>query len=196
MFSKIVLNCCLILLMLTNVSMSAETGGMPQLDTEFWISQIFWLLITFGLLFVTLSKFILPNISANLESRKSQILDNLEIADKQREESENKIKKFDKIIIESKNEAKNIINDAKRKLIEDINKKKEALETEINTEIMNAEKEISDLVKKSPEKINQIAIETSSGLIKQLINADVNKSNISAIVEDLSKRSKEKYHGV
>tara|TARA_B100000941_G_C28475196_1_gene538729 strand:- start:904 stop:1434 length:531 start_codon:yes stop_codon:yes gene_type:complete len=176
--------------------MSAETGGMPQLDTEFWISQIFWLLITFGLLFVTLSKFILPNISANLESRKSQILDNLEIADKQREESENKIKKFDKIIIESKNEAKNIINDAKRKLIEDINKKKEALETEINTEIMNAEKEISDLVKKSPEKINQIAIETSSGLIKQLINADVNKSNISAIVEDLSKRSKEKYHGV
>ena len=61
---------------------------------------------------------------------------------------------------------------------------------------MNAEKEISDLVKKSPEKINQIAIETSSGLIKQLINADVNKSNISAIVEDLSKRSKEKYHGV
>ena len=196
MFSKIVLNCCLILLMLTNVSMSAETGGMPQLDTEFWISQIFWLLITFGLLFVTLSKFILPNISANLESRKSQILDNLEIADKQREESENKIKEFDKIIIESKNEAKNIINDAKRKLIEDINKKKEALETEINTEIMNAEKEISDLVKKSPEKINQIAIETSSGLIKQLINADVNKSNISAIVEDLSKRSKEKYHGV
>ena len=196
MFSKIVLNCCLILLMLTNVSMSAETGGMPQLDTEFWISQIFWLLITFGLLFVTLSKFILPNISANLESRKSQILDNLEIADKQREESENKIKEFDKIIIESKNEAKNIINDAKRKLIEDINKKKEALETEINTEIMNAEKEIGDLVKKSPEKINQIAIETSSGLIKQLINADVNKSNISAIVEDLSKRSKEKYHGV
>ena len=29
---------------------SAESGGMPQLDPEFWVSQIFWLLITFSIL--------------------------------------------------------------------------------------------------------------------------------------------------
>ena len=41
---------------------SAESGGMPQLNPEFWISQIFWLIISFGILFVILSKFILPKI--------------------------------------------------------------------------------------------------------------------------------------
>ena len=52
-----------------------------------------------------------------------------------------------------------------------------------------------DLKKKSPEKINKIAIEASADLIKQVIGADVNNSNISAIVEDISKRNQEKYYG-
>ena len=56
---------------------AAESGGMPQLNPEFWISQIFWLTLTFGILYIVLSKLILPKISANLELRKSQIQDNI-----------------------------------------------------------------------------------------------------------------------
>ena len=41
---------------------SSESSGMPQLNPEFWLSQIFWLIIAFGLLFIVLSKFILPKI--------------------------------------------------------------------------------------------------------------------------------------
>ena len=66
------------------IAKSAETGGMPQLNPEFWFSQIFWLTITFGILFIILSKFILPKIRNNLESRKSQIMENIEIADNQK----------------------------------------------------------------------------------------------------------------
>ena len=51
---------------------------MPQLNPEFWFSQIFWLIIAFGFLFIVLSKLILPKISENLEARKSQILENIE----------------------------------------------------------------------------------------------------------------------
>ena len=57
---------------------AAESGGMPQLNPEFWISQIFWLIISFGILFIALSKFILPKIRNNIEFRKSEILDNIE----------------------------------------------------------------------------------------------------------------------
>ena len=57
---------------------SAESGGMPQLNPEFWFSQIFWLIITFGIMFILLSKLVLPKISENLESRKAQILENIE----------------------------------------------------------------------------------------------------------------------
>ena len=69
----------------------ASNEGMPQLNPEFWISQIFWLTLVFGTLYVLLANFILPKISANLESRKTQISDNIEAADKQRKESEIKL---------------------------------------------------------------------------------------------------------
>ena len=96
---------------------SAESSGMPQLNPEFWISQIFWLIISFGILFVILSKFILPKIRNNIELRKSQILDNIETAEKQKVESENKLKDYENLILNSKNEAKNYFNDARKKII-------------------------------------------------------------------------------
>ena len=174
---------------------AAENGGMPQLNPEFWFSQVFWLIITFGILYIALSKLILPKISTNLELRKSQISDNIEAADKQREESESKLKEYDEIILKSKNEAKNIFNQAREEAIMGINKKKENLDKQIDEEIKKAEDEIGKLKRNAPEKITKIAIETSSELIKKLIGAEVNNSSISAIVDDLSKRNGDKYHG-
>ena len=187
MFKKVTLG-ILFLSIFTTKGIGAESGGMPQLDPEYWISQIFWLVITFGLLFVILSKLILPGISKNLENRKSQIVENIETADKQRSESDKLNKEYEKVILESRIKAKNILKEAKKRLIEDIDKKRDILENEIDKELKSAEKEIKSLIDKSPAKINQIAIETSSDLLKQLIGAEVNKSNISAIVEDLSRK--------
>jgi len=187
MIKKVTLS-ILYLPIFTSKSIGAESGGMPQLDPEYWISQIFWLVITFGLLFVILSKLILPGISKNLENRKSQIVENIETADKQRSESDKLNKEYEKVILESRIKAKNILKEAKKRLIEDIDKKRVILENEIDKELKSAEKEIKSLIDKSPAKVNQIAIETSSDLLKQLIGAEVNKSNISAIVEDLSRK--------
>ena len=174
---------------------AAESGGMPQLNPEFWISQIFWLTLTFGILYVVLSKLILPKISANLELRKSQIQENIEAAEKQRESSENKLKEYDQIVLNSKLKAKNIFKEAREKVISNINSKKEILDKQIDEEIKKVEKEIMLLKKSAPEKINKIAIETSSELLKKLIGTEVNNSSISAIVDDLSKRNGDKYYG-
>ena len=174
---------------------TAESGGMPQLNPEFWISQIFWLTLTFGILYVVLSKLILPKISANLELRKSQIQENIEAAEKQRESSESKLKEYDNIILKTKLEAKNIFKETREKALKNINLKKETLDKQIDEEITRAEKEINELKKSAPEKINKIAIETSTELIKKLIGAEVNNSSISAIVDDLSKRNGDKYYG-
>ena len=102
----------------------ASNEGMPQLNPEFWISQIFWLTLIFGSLYILLSKLILPKISKNLEERKSQIAENIELAEKQRQESDQKIKDYEKIINDTKIEAKNIFNKAREKILRDINKKK------------------------------------------------------------------------
>ena len=173
---------------------AAESGGMPQLNPEFWVSQIFWLIITFGILYVVLSKLILPKISANLENRKSQILENIEAAEKQREESEQKIKEYEKIIQGSKNEAKNYFKQAREEVLKDIGLKKETLEKELDEEVNKAEIEIKTFRDSAPEKIKKIAVETSSDLLQKLIGAEVNSSSISAIVEDLSRKKMVKYY--
>ena len=173
----------------------AESGGMPQLNPEFWISQIFWLTLTFGILYIILSKLILPKISANLELRKSQIQENIEAAERQRESCESKLKEYDQIILKTKLEAKNIFKDARDKALKDINSKKEVLDNQIDVEIKKAEQEIELLRKGALEKINKIAIETSSEIIQKLIGADINNSSLSAIVEDLSKKNGGKYYG-
>jgi len=180
---------------LTSAVNAAEKAGMPQLDTKFWFSQFFWLTITFSILFVLLSRFILPKISANLETRKSQILENISAAEKKREESELKIKKFEELVEKSKNEAKSHINQVKKKIAKDISLKKEALEKELSKEIQKIEVEIQGLKDKAPEKISRIAVETSTELLQKLIGVDVNSSSISAIVDDLSKRKVNKYYG-
>jgi F-type H+-transporting ATPase subunit b len=174
---------------------SAESGGMPQLNPEFWVSQIFWLTLIFGILYITLSKLILPKISNNLESRKSKILENIEAAEKQREDSETKLKEYEEIISKSKLEAKTIFNQAREKALKDINAKREVLNKQIDEEISNAEQEIKSLRDGAPDKINKIAIETSSELIQKLIGTEVNNSSISAIVDDLSRRNGDKYYG-
>ena len=173
----------------------AESGGMPQLNPEFWVSQIFWLTLTFGILYIVLSKLILPKISANLELRKSQIQENIEAAEKQRESSDAKLKEYDSIILKSKLEAKNIFRNVREKVIKNINSKKETLDKQIDEEIKKAEQEIEVLRKNAPEKISKIAIETSAQLVKKLIGAEINNSSISAIVSDLSKKNGDKYHG-
>ena len=196
MLKKIIIQIFTLNFVLTISAQSGESGGMPQLNPEFWVSQIVWLVLTFGILYIVLSKLILPKISDNLESRKSQILENIETAEAQREESEKKLKEFEKIILESKIEAKNYFNEARQKILDDINKKRVNLEKDIDEEISATEQEINSLKITSSEKIKNIAVETSSELIKQLIGEEANNSSISAIVEEQSRKREENQNGI
>jgi len=196
MLKKIIIQIFVLNFVLVSYAQSGESGGMPQLNPEFWVSQIVWLVLTFGFLYIILSKLILPKISDNLETRKSQILENIETAETQREESEKKLKEFEKIILESKLEAKNYFNEARQKILDDINSKRIALEKDIDEEISAAEKEVNNLKITSSEKIKSIAVETSSELIKRLIGEEANSSSISAIVEEQSRKNREKQNGI
>ena len=174
----------------------AEKGGMPQLDPEFWVSQIFWLTITFGTLFLVLSKFILPRISKNLEQRRLQILENIETAEKQREQSEKNLKEFDEIILKSKNKAKEVMLAAREKIVSEITKKKTKLDEDLSSEIQIVEKEIIELKLSSPKKINSIASNITNEVIKRLIGTDVNESSVSALVEEELKKLSRSTNGI
>ena len=183
---------CIAFVVCVNQAFGSE-AGMPQLNPEFWAAQIFWLILTFSSLYLIIWKVFLPKITLSIENRKSRVVNDLDEAQKLKENAEKKLNEYNKIIEESKKEAKKIIEDTKKKLDRDIKNKKYKFNDEIEKELMAAEKEIKDLKKSSISNINNIAAETSVEIIKQIINIEVNKSSVSAIVDDVAKRKMVKY---
>tara|TARA_Y100001949_G_scaffold61003_1_gene51673 strand:- start:516 stop:1094 length:579 start_codon:yes stop_codon:yes gene_type:complete len=183
---------CIAFVVCVNQAFGSE-AGMPQLNPEFWAAQIFWLILTFSSLYLIIWKVFLPKITLSIENRKSRVVNDLDEAQKLKENAEKKLNEYNKIIEESKKEAKKIIEDSKKKLDRDIKNKKQQFNDEIEKELMAAEKEIKDLKKSSISSINNIAAETSAEIIKQIINIEVNKSSVSAIVDDVVKRKVVKY---
>ena len=183
---------CIAFVVCVNQAFGSE-AGMPQLNPEFWAAQIFWLILTFSSLYLIIWKVFLPKITLSIENRKSRVVNDLDEAQKLKENAEKKLNEYNKIIEESKKEAKKIIEDSKKKLDRDIKNKKQKFNEEIEKELIAAEKEIKDLKKSSLSNINNIAAETSAEIIKQIVNIEVNKSSVSAIVDNVSKNKIEKY---
>ena len=183
---------CIGLIIYGERAFGSETG-MPQLNPEFWIAQIFWLILIFSSLYLIIWKIFLPRITYSIENRKSRLVNDLDEVQKLKENAEKKLNEYNIIIEKSKKEAKKIIEDSKKKLDRDIESKKQKFNDEIKKELVATEKEIKDLKKSSISNINHIATETTTEIIKQIINTRVNKSSVSAIVSDVTKREMEKH---
>ena len=179
-------------IMHANRALGSEVG-MPQLNTEYWAAQIFWLILIFAILYLIIWKIFLPRITYSIENRKSRLVNDFDEVQKLKENAEKKLNEYNIIIEKSKKEAKKIIEDSKKKLDRDIESKKQKFNDEIEKELVAAEKEIKDLKKSSISNINHIATETTTEIIKQIINTQVNKSSVSAIVNDVTKRQMEKH---
>ena len=118
----------LIALVAINTKLYAAEAGMPQLDPKYWASQAFWLVLIFSILYVSISKFYLPKIKNNLDDRENKIKEDLENANKFRQQSETKIKEYELIIENAKKEINKIHFDSKNLLDKDIQSKKDAME--------------------------------------------------------------------
>ena len=183
---------CIALVSFTNQSFGSE-AGMPQLNTEFWGAQVFWLILTFSILYLIVWKIFLPKITYSIEIRKSKIESDLNEAQKLKENAEKKLKEYNKIIENSKNEAKKIIEEGRRKLNIDLAIKKNKFSEEIEKELAAVEKEIKNLKKSSISNIEKISKEITTEVIKQIVSTEANQSNVSAIVNDIVKSKVDKY---
>ena len=104
-------NFCFVLcawILLANQALGSEPG-MPQLNTEYWAAQIFWLIIIFSILYLIIWKIFLPRITYSIENRKSRLVNDLDEVQKLKENAEKKLNEYNIIIEKSKKEAKKII---------------------------------------------------------------------------------------
>ena len=85
---------------------------MPQLNPEFFISQLFWLVLTFTFLFVFLWRISLPRINSVLEKRESKINEDVAVAKQLQAEAEEIQKKIDNQLNQAKTETADLIKSA------------------------------------------------------------------------------------
>ena len=182
---------CFVLVLSYSRAFAADKG-MPQLNPEFWAAQIFWLVLIFSTLYIAISKIFLPKIINVIENRKLKIVSDIDEAQKLKENAESKLKEYNQVIENSKKEAQKLMRNNKKQLDIDIEQKKQKFTEEIEKELMNVEKEIKELKKTSLLSINKIATEITNDLLKKIMGINSNMSNVSAIVEDVSKREVEK----
>ena len=183
----------LIALTALNTNLYSAEAGMPQLDPKYWASQAFWLILVFVILYISLSKFYLPKIKSNLDNRENKIKEDLENANKFKEQSEAKLKEYGLILDKAKKEVNKIHFDSKNALDKDIQSKKEVIEKEIEKEILKAQKEISELKKNSISSIQNISENITANIIENISGDKLNESSVKSAVEEISKKNLSKY---
>ena len=173
----------------------AAEAGMPQLNPEFWASQAFWLVLVFVTIYILISKIFIPKIKNNIDARESKIRKDLEEAKSFKEEAEKKLKEYEKVIQNGKNDAKKIISESRIKLNDNIKLKKDEIQKKIEEETLIAEKEIKKFKSDSINKISSISEGVVADVIKNIFGEELNSSSIKASVTQSIKEHKEKNYG-
>lgn len=88
---------------------------MPQFESEFFSSLIFWEIISFAILFFVLYKYAFPGILSILEEREKKIKDSLDQAERHRSESEQKLREYEAKLAAAAKEAETILAAAKER---------------------------------------------------------------------------------
>ena len=177
----------------SQINSLAAGAGMPQLDSTYWASQAFWLVLIFTLLYLVLSKMFIPKIKESLDDRENKIKDDLDEAQKLKFVAEEKLREYEITIEKTKKEAQRVIFESKNKLSFEIQNKKKEIEKEIGAEVKNAEKEIENLKKDSLISISTISEEMASKVIEMVSGEPLNQSSIKAAVLESTKKNLGKY---
>ncbi len=183
----------ILVFLIAKINLIAAEAGMPQLDKTYWLSQAFWLVLVFSLLYFCINNIFLPKIKNNLSNREKKIKDNLEEAKLLKDNASQKKQEYINALEDGKKSVQKIISEAKKKLNQDIESKKEDIEKKIQDEINNANKEIKYLKTNSILTINKIAEDLSSKIIEDISGDKLNESSIKATVSEISKNKLKEY---
>src|SRR5574338_823508 len=88
---------------------------MPQFESHFFSSLIFWEILSFGILLFLLYKYAFPGILSMLEEREKKIKDSLDQAERHRTEAERKLKEYEAKLAAASKETEALLAQAKER---------------------------------------------------------------------------------
>lgn len=179
-------------LALTGVSaaLAAEDGGgasLPQLDTSTFSSQIFWLAVSFAVLFILMWKVALPRVTDVVDSREQKIRADLERAEQLRDEIAKTEEEIAKVLSEARAEAQDIMRKAQDKVAEDHAKKQQKIEADLDQKIAEAEERIAKERSEALASMKQVAEDVAAASVEKLTGSKPDAKAVAAAVQAASK---------
>ncbi|MDQ0512012.1 F0F1 ATP synthase subunit B [Ancylobacter amanitiformis] len=161
----------------------AHGGGFPPFDVHTFPSQLVWLAIAFGALYLLMSRIALPRIANILEERHDRIADDLEEAGKLKAESEAAAVAYEKALAGARNKAHGIATETRDKLTADAEASRKSLEAELSAKLAAAEQQIAATKTAAMSNVRGIAVDAAGAIVGELIGTVPAPGAVEAAVD-------------
>ncbi len=155
-----------------------KKSGLPQLNVHDFAPQLIWLLLTFGLLYLILSRVALPRIGEVIEERRDRIQRDLDAAERLKSETDQALKAYEQALADARNRASGIAKDAREKLSSETGTERAAVEAKMSAKIAEAEARIAEMKTKALTSVNDIAVGTAGAIVGKLLGQDVSEADV------------------
>jgi F-type H+-transporting ATPase subunit b len=166
---------------------------MPQFDSHFFSTLIFWEVVSFGILLFLLYKYAFPGILSMLEEREKKIKDSLDQAERHRTEAERKLKEYEAKLAGSSKEAEGILATAKERAQQLMEENEQRLTAEAERIKGDATREIDHERRKAIQEIRtqttDLALMVAEKVLQRSLNDADNRRLADEALDALTKSS-------
>ena len=150
---------------------------MPQITQLplIFSSQLFWLLVTFGLLFFVIARGMVPKIQGVVEQRDRKITSDLEEAQRAREEAEKTEADYRERMDASRAEAMKLAQAAKQSASREAEERVKAVDQQVGGKVAEAEARIRASLETAMRDLDAVAADATRELVAKLTGRDVSE---------------------
>lgn len=157
----------------------------PPFDPTYFPSQLFWLAISFIVLYIALDRFILPKIKMTIEDRKDRIADDLDAAAQAKADAEAAGEAYEQSLAEARTKAHGIAADTRKALDAELAKEAAEVEAELAAKQEAAETSIRDAKAKAQAEVRGIAAAATATAVQALAGVEIAEKDADKTVGDL-----------
>jgi F-type H+-transporting ATPase subunit b len=165
------------------------SAGLPQLDPSSFPSQIFWLAVSFLLLFWLFKTKALPRVGEVLESRQDRIAADLDRATKLREEAEAALVRYQKVVADAQGKASGQIAATRERLIAENTARQAELDADLAAKVAAAEQRIQAARDAALAELHSVAVEVAQAATQRLIGREVPRAAAEAALAAVTKEA-------
>ncbi len=158
-------------------------AGLPQFETSNFPSQIFWAIISFGILLLLFRKYILPPIHHILDERVSRIRGDMEEAEKMKQQAEQVLVDYQQQLASIHERATEILDEAQSRAEKAHSKAMQQLEEDVERKKAAFAEDLEYAREQAMKEVKGIAVEISMLATKKLLNRNLSREEAGKMVE-------------